>query len=431
MKKYRHELIQEEYYEEKLTNGLSVFLLKKRDYKETYCMALTKFGSLYREFIPIGKDTYRNIPAGTAHFLEHMMFEASDGIDLGEKFAKLGCDINAYTSKSTTAYYFSCTDNTFEGINLLLDMFQNPYFEEDSIRREQAVITQELLMYLDKPNDTLNKGILNCLYNDEKLSEDIGGTINTIKEIDKEVLNTAFQTFYHPHNMVLVVVGDIEVDEVIKVIKENQDKKTFINYHNPKTKFSYENSLVSSSYGKYFADIAMTKVAIGVKIPNQVLSPLEDLKISILLDILLDIEFDTGSMNYQKLFDEGVIGNNFNYSSFFDDLYANVQITCDIKDDELFIKRIKEILLNIPNEVISEKEFNNRRRLYQALTIKNYNSIEFIANELVYSFEDNTSLFDYIDILNSITVDDLDIVKKYFMEEAIAVFELFPKKKKE
>ena len=141
----RNEKWNEEYYYEKLSNGLEIYLMKKPEYKKTYASMAVNFGSVDLSFIPPFKDEYINVPIGTAHFMEHEMFELKDDISL--KFAEYGSECNAFTTFDRTVYSFSTLDNLDKCLKLLLELVQTKKYTEESIRRERNNIIQEIKMY--------------------------------------------------------------------------------------------------------------------------------------------------------------------------------------------------------------------------------------------------------------------------------------------
>ena len=70
----------------------------------------------------------------------------------------------------------------------------------------------------------------------------------TIKEINSSILNLCYSTFYHPSNMYLVVVGDIDVDTTLNLIKANQSTKDFPPYLNPQVVMQPDTDVVYKKY---------------------------------------------------------------------------------------------------------------------------------------------------------------------------------------
>ena len=224
MHKRVYKQFNETLYSETLTNGLRVNILPKKGFHKTYSTFLTNFGSIDRTFIPLGQSDYVTQPAGIAHFLEHKMFDKK-GYDAFDLFGKYGADSNAFTSFTKTSYLFSATQNIHENLDILLNFVQEPYFTKESVAKEKGIIGQEIQMYDDDPDWKLYMGILGNLYPHHPVHLDIAGTVASIAEITVDDLYTAYQTFYHPANMDLFVVGNIDPEETLTWIKENQAKK--------------------------------------------------------------------------------------------------------------------------------------------------------------------------------------------------------------
>lgn len=224
MEKIFFEQLAETVYSEQLTNGLRVFVLSKKDYQKTYATFTTRYGSIDRSFKIDGQ--LFNVPDGIAHFLEHKMFEEEDG-DIFNRFAMQGAQVNAFTSFDRTTYLFSSTQNVKENLNTLLDFVQHPYFTDENVEKEKGIIAQEIRMYDDNPDWRLYFGLIQSLYSNHPIHIDIAGSVESIYQITKEQLDLCYQTFYHPSNMVLFIVGGIDPIEILKVVEENQSQKVF------------------------------------------------------------------------------------------------------------------------------------------------------------------------------------------------------------
>ena len=186
MKIIKNDFYNEVIYQETLENGLSVWLMPKKEYVQYSAIFMTNFGSFDTRFIPIGQSEYVDMPKGIAHFLEHKMFEMEDGIDATDIFSSMGIDANAYTSYDRTAYTINGTSNLDEAINLLLDFVQTPSFTTESIEKEKLIIEQELLMRLDNPYTIAHETVNKMMYEKNYYRNEVGGTLETIKEITKE-----------------------------------------------------------------------------------------------------------------------------------------------------------------------------------------------------------------------------------------------------
>ena len=129
----------------------------------TFGIMATRYGSIDRKFVPLDSDDYVEVPDGIAHFLEHKLFDMGD-VDANDLFSELGAEANAYTSYDRTAYLFSATTNIDQSLTLLLDFVQQSNFTDEAVEREQGIIEQELLMYLDKPSTAIYTGLLETMF---------------------------------------------------------------------------------------------------------------------------------------------------------------------------------------------------------------------------------------------------------------------------
>src|SRR5699024_5971178 len=208
MNKKTYDTVSERVYETELTNGLTVKIVPKRHFTKTYAVFMTNYGSIDREFVPLGEEKALVVPDGIAHFLEHKLFE-KETYDVFSTFLRQGASPNAFTSFTKTAYLFSATENIEENVETLLDFVQDPYFSDESVEKEKGIIAQEIKMYNDLPDWQAFMGAIRNMYVHHPVRIDIAGTVESIEAITKEHLYTCYETFYHPANMVLFVVGNV------------------------------------------------------------------------------------------------------------------------------------------------------------------------------------------------------------------------------
>jgi len=200
----------------KLKNGADIYIIPKNR-KTKVAVVSFRAGAADIQF------TYDNnkytVPAGTAHFLEHRMFELKEGC-VSEKFSDLGAYVNAYTDGTKTAYIFKATDSFEDCFRLLLDFVNKPYFVAEEIENEKKIIASEINMYGDDPSWQAYFGALRALYPDSPLSNEIAGSVKSIQEITPDILYLYHKAFYTPENMTIVCGGGVNADEVIKIAEE-------------------------------------------------------------------------------------------------------------------------------------------------------------------------------------------------------------------
>lgn len=435
MVKY-YEQIKETKYTQRLKNGLEVIIFPKPGYARTFAVFATKYGSLVNKFVPYGEKDYIDVPLGIAHFLEHKMFEMPDGSDATNLFAELGLDSNAATSYNMTAYLFSGTSNIIEGINLLLDFVQTPYFTDESIAREQGIIEQELKMYMDNPSDNLQLGLMENLFKYYPIRYDIGGTIESIKEINKDYILKCYKTFYHPSNMYLIIVGDVNkimdnkenaIEELFEVIKKNQKAKKFPKILDIKKQILVEDENVNKLSGSKKMDIVMAKAAVGLKLPFERYSKNEPYLLQLKLKILLDTTFGASSENYQEMLDLELINGNIYTDVYVDDLCGYIKIHTNTHKPEMFVHYVKKKLLDLNKVKLTEQEFNIYKKAVLGDFLKSLNYLENIAYSYLDSIIKNSDVFEVLELFQDITLDDMKKIGKYFVKNAISEFIIYPK----
>ncbi|MDD4495675.1 MAG: pitrilysin family protein, partial [Eubacteriales bacterium] len=200
-------------------SGLKAFVIPKKGYFKKHAAFATHYGSINSEFIVPGENKSTVVPDGVAHFLEHKLFEQEDG-SVMDKFSALGSNPNAYTGFNQTVYLFSATDKFIENFKLLVNYVQNPYITAESVEKEKGIIGQEIRMYQDNPNWRVFFNLLGAFYKNNPVRLEISGDLQSISKIDKDVLYKCYNTFYHPSNMMILVVGDVDHKEIFSAVEE-------------------------------------------------------------------------------------------------------------------------------------------------------------------------------------------------------------------
>ena len=193
----------------KLRCGADVFILPKDRNIKAGAVAVG-FGAADLSFFFDG-ESY-DVPRGSAHFLEHKMFDRPEG-DISEKFAELGAEVNAFTDMEKTVYYFKTASNFMECFRLLLNFVETIGFRE--VDSEKSIIGSEIDMYSDYPDRKAFFGALDKLYPSSPLACEIAGTRESIEKIDADTLYLCHDAFYVPKNMKVICAGDVVADEIM------------------------------------------------------------------------------------------------------------------------------------------------------------------------------------------------------------------------
>lgn len=405
MKTIKLNNIDEVIYYKKLDNGLDVYLYNKEDSSNNYVTFTTKFGSIYNEFIPIGKSKMIKVPHGVAHFLEHKVFAQKEGPQPEEFFAESGALCNAYTTFKNTTYLFSGPSNLKENINFLLDYVQTPYFTEENVNSEKGIITQEIHMCDDNPSDVMYEHIRKNIFHNNPFKDSIIGTVKDINSITEETLFTCYNTFYHPENMFLVVTGNFDPDEIMMTIEENQSKKEYKKLDNIEVKKYNEKDTVVKEKEIINQDTEVSKISYNIKIA------LNDNKISkrkynIYLFIIFSILFDDTSLFDEEAKRENIITNSLYINILNCDTHALISLINETNNYEKLIDKIEERLKNID---ISSEDLERKKKVLISNELFSFENLEVI-NEMIVDnvIFDNHVEDNMIGILKSLNKEQLD-----------------------
>ncbi|OKP83846.1 EF-P 5-aminopentanol modification-associated protein YfmH [Paenibacillus sp. P32E] len=406
MEKIHYEKLQETLYHEVMDNGLQVYVLPKPAFLKTYATFATKYGSVDNHFkVAGGEET--TVPDGIAHFLEHKMFEEPEG-DIFATFASNGASANAFTSFDQTVYLFSATENIETNLSTLVDFVQHPYFTDENVEKEKGIIGQEINMYADNPDWRVYFGLIEAMYAKHPVHIDIAGTIESIGTITKETLYTCYNSFYHPSNMLLFIVGGVDPEKVFELIRTNQSRKDYGKQGEIERIFEEEPAQVATKVKESKLAVSMPKILFGFKEKVEGLSGEEAVRHDLTTKLMLDLLLGSSTGLYQKLYDEELISDSFGHEFNSSPQYAFSAIGGDTKDPDLLLERIKDEINHVLESGFTEKDFERARKKKIGGYLRMLNSPESIAHEFTrYQFRGG-DLFEVLPLYESITLEEVN-----------------------
>ena len=415
MREIENKNIKEKCYMEKLENGLQVIIIPKKEIQKKYIIWATKFGSIDNTFIDSTTGEKVVIPDGVAHFLEHKMFEQKNGVDSLYVLMALGLDANAYTTNDHTAYLFECTDHFYEGLDELMDYVQNPYFTDQNVEKEKGIIGQEIGMYDDDPGWQLYINAMDCLYEKNPIKVDTAGTVETISGINPEMLYKCYNTFYHPSNMVLTVVGDFEPEailaEIKKRLKDNEVRGEITRIY-PEEKLE-----INKKYVEKEMEVSLPLFMIGFK-DNIKDKYNEVVKRHIAIEIILNMLIGKSSNLYNKLYKEGYLLSQPDLEYEFGNEYSHVLIGGQSKNPQKVYEKIAEKIQEMKNNDINVQEFERiKKKIYGDYAVE-YNNVADIGRMFTSDYIKGINSFEYMDKFEEIDAEYAkQVLKEIFTED--------------
>ena len=413
--------VKEMVYRTRLSNGLTVALLPKKEFKEVYGSVTVQFGSIDTLVTEVYGDV-KKYPAGIAHFLEHKLFEREDSSDLMSAFTSLGADSNAFTSFTKTSYLFSATDHFLENLDLLDELVTSAHFTEDSILREQDIIQQEREMYQDDPDSCLFFSTLANLYPGTPLATDIVGSEESISQINLTNLQENFTRFYKPVNMSLFLVGNFDVAQVQDYF-ERKELEDLDVQEVAREKFVLQDVKQTDSMRM---EVSSPKLAIGVRGKREV-AEADCYRHHILLKLLFAMMFGWTSDRFQKLYESGKIDTSLSLEVEVTSRFHFVMLTMDTKEPVALSHQFRKAIRNFTKDLdITEEHLDIIKREMFGEFFSSMNSLEFIATQYD-AFGQGETIFDLPKILQEITLEDVLDAGHHLIDDGdIVDFTIFP-----
>lgn len=408
MKRIKIDGVDEKIIYEKMPNGLDVYLLPNKKVKNFYMTFNTKFGSLYTEFKKNNENTYTKIPNGVAHFLEHLKFKTANG-DAMEYFADLGSSANAYTSFKVTCYEVYGFNHFKENLDYLLDFVQTPFFNKEMVEGEKGIITEEIKMYEDNPTTNLSFEMNRSLFHNDHRKYLVSGTVADVKKTTLKDIETAYNTFYHPSNMFVIITGNFNPEEALAIIEQNQSSKNFPVGKEIKLKNIAEPAKVVKELSEVKCNVEIPKVNIGLKIPLSSFKSLklDEVELNIYLSSILNSNFGRTSELKERLTRGNVITDGIVIQRYNTDDYIVINFLAETPYPERYLSIMKEALKNI---TISEEELLRKKRVAISNFILSFDDIDtintWIQSDIILYGDIRTNLFELYNVL------DLNIAKK-------------------
>lgn len=403
-----------------LPSGLTVLCRTMPGYSTVHAMYATAFGSTTRRFNLDGKDV--ELPAGTAHFLEHKMFESEQG-DAFELYAKTGASANAFTGYDRTCYIFTASGQIDENLDILLNMVGNPWFTEATIAKEQGIIGQEIKMYDDSPDWRLMTGLFRCLYKDHPIRDDIAGTVESIAELTPDLLYACTDAFYRPGNMVLSVAGNITMDQALAACrragldKPAPEHQVTVAQNRPGEDAPQPELKFSMPVNKPCFALAFREAPIARG----------DVRTEMLADMLPDLICGGLTSLYRKLYDQALVNPEFSGDTVSTSGCCVIAFTGESETPRAVADMVREEIARLRRDGVDPELFTLVKNQLYGEMLADLEGVEDAAEALASAHLRGNTLADEIEALASLTVADADAaMQSMFSEDRMTYVEIEP-----
>ena len=373
---------------------------------------------------------------GFAHFFEHLLFEGTENIKRGEWFKIVtanGGNNNANTTDDRTYYYEVFPSNNLElGLWMESERMMHPVINQIGVDTQNEVVKEEKrLRYDNQPYGALFAQVKKNMF---KVHPYRWTTIGDMEHLDAATL-AEFQAFnkkfYIPNNAVLVVAGDLDVDQTKKWVKQYFGA---IPKGTPVTRQKYEEAPITKEFNATYEDpnIQLPMIVTAYRTPAM------NTKDARVLDMISSLLSDgKSSRMYKKIVDDKKMAlqiGAFNYSQEDYGVYFVYGIPMQGFTAQQLLKEADEEIVKLQTELISEKEFEKLKNQIENRYVNNNSRVEDVADNLAtyYLLYGDVNLINTeIDIYRNITREDIrDAAKKYLNPNQRLLLDYVPSKDK-
>jgi len=386
--------------------------------------AWVKTGSIFEQ---------EHVGAGLSHFLEHLLAGGSTSNRSEQAsnalLGRIGAQTNAATGLDNVHYYVNTvSEHTDQAISLVSDWMQNAQITQKEYARERSVIQREMEMRNSRPSTVLWKTTQQVRYLVHPARDPIIGYLDDFRSISRDEIYDFYKRMYVPNNMVFVVVGDIDKQQVV-------DKVASLWSHVPagqlpEVSLPVEPAIDGPRTVTAHADIEIPKLRLAW--PGTKLGAKGDYELDVLAMVLGQGE--SSRLKRVVRDDQGLATSidAHNASSVWTEGYFAV--TAEPTDRQASLDQLKSAILaqvaRLRDQPVSRAELDRAKRKVLADIVQNNQTVQGVASTLAWevtSLGDPGYLKRYADAVQSLTVESLQATARRFLtDNRLITVELLP-----
>ncbi len=310
--------------------------------------------------------------AGIAHMLEHMLFKGTTkrtARQMAEEIEDAGGETNGYTTKEVTSYQaFSLDETVAIAQDVLADMVLNPLMDKECLATEKNVVTQEIRMLENDPEDNIHVLFLETLWGDHPMGRSEAGSAETVAALSAEDVSTYFQQRYRPPNMAVVAAGNIDRQEVLDWAARSFDPLEPMRSERPR-----DPPQPLARFKVFPRDDKQAYVGMGF--PGLSTVNPERFSQRLLTSIL---GMGTSSRLFQAVRERsGLVYEIFSSSASYTDCGSvGIFYNTSVKDQEKVARLVAEEIKRLKNEGLEAGELTRAKRLVKGIYVRRLESTE-------------------------------------------------------
>lgn len=366
-------------------------------------------------FIKAGSYDEKNYPNGIAHYIEHMLFKGTtnrNAQEINEAIDIVGGDFNAYTDYEKTKYYCVVPYDKWDvGLDVMSDIVWNHTIPEEEFNKERTVIFEEIKMYSDDAYSVAIEALHKKMHDKYSNRQSIIGTKETVGSITREDMINFIDDFYQPNNMVLVVTGNIQHDDIVNFMKNYKFTRNGKTTKNVET---FEQPDLDSSTVTTNREIEQAHLSWGLFAPSITDND------SHIIDVVINLLAGTMSSRLYRIIREER-GLAYSISAYYLGLNDSGVIHGHVGLEPSKVEEVQNVIIEeferLVKEEVSKEELNKSissvtgrfmRGIEKPSSVNEYQGTAYLSG---YSVDPD----EYIEKVKSVSSTDImNVAKKYF-----------------
>lgn len=283
-------------------------------------------------------------------------------------------------------------------------------------------------MYEDDPGRCVFVQLMQALYHVNPVRLEIGGTVESIRQIRVETLYLCHRSFYRPDNAVLAVVGGVDPEQVLDIAAATIGQpRQGADGAPPRRVYPDEPLPARQARVEKRLSVSRPRLLLGIKDVPAVRTGQELVRRDLAINIALEAAFGRASDNFRELYEDGLIDDGFAARYMVDTHYAHSLIGGETPRPEELESRLRAALDRLAEEGVREDDFERLRRREAGEFIAAMDNPEMVANTLVGLHFRGAWPGDYLEVLGQLTREEVHrAIREHVAPERMAVSVILP-----
>jgi predicted Zn-dependent peptidase len=345
---------------------------------------------------------------GLAHFWEHMAFKGTEkrkAYHIINRLESLGGELNAYTTKEKICFYSSLLSaHVDKAVELLADITFNSTFPERQIQKERQVILEEMAMYKDTPEDSIQDDFDEVVFDGHSLGKNIIGTEKTVASFKKDDFRTFIDRNLDTGKIVISSVGNYPIKKIERIVRKYMESIPPLSTDRTRTKFE----VYKPSHSTETKDLMQVHYGLGLPIYH--LKHPSRIPFFLLCNILGGPALNS-RLNLSLRENNGLVyGIEASYSPYIDTGLFSIFFATDPRNLRKSKQLIAKEMRLLKTKPLGKIQLHNAKQQVKgqlAMSEENYNAMMLMMAKSTLDLETVPEIDDIFKKIDAVTAEDL------------------------